>query len=105
VHTRHSALDTLSLLLHIEKKLGRNRDSINYESRTIDLDILFYNNSIIRHEQLKVPHPKMHHRLFTLAPLNEIAPEKKHPVLKQTISALKEKCEDPLVVNLFNPVN
>jgi 7,8-dihydro-6-hydroxymethylpterin-pyrophosphokinase len=46
----------------------------------------------------------MQHRLFTLAPLNEIAPDKKHPVLKQTVRTLKKKCQDPLVVNLFNPL-
>lgn len=87
-------------LLEIEIKLGRQRkgDSNNYESRTIDLDILLIEGLCVNHQKLKVPHPRMHLRKFILLPLQEIAPEWKHEVVHQTISELLQSCEDELDV-------
>lgn len=74
----------LETILEIEKKLGRNAKSIdgNYQDRTIDIDILYYNDSIINVETLTVPHPHLHTRMFVLKPLLEIAPELIHPILQ-----------------------
>lgn len=105
IHTEYSAVKTLTLLLNIEKKLGRNRTSENYESRQIDLDILLFNDSTIYDEQLQVPHPRLHQRMFTLIPLNEIVPDKIHPLLNEKICTLMEKCSDPLKVNLYKPTS
>lgn len=105
VETLKSAIKTLKLLLDIEKRMGRIRTLDNYESRPLDLDILFYNNSIIDNQQLQVPHPRLHRRMFTLIPLNEIASIKVHPQLKETINTLVDKCTDPLLVKIFKPAN
>jgi len=105
IETDCNAIDTLSLLLNTEKQLGRKRSSNNYESRSIDLDILFFNDTINNSKELQVPHPRLHQRMFTLVPLNEIASQKIHPVFNEKISTLKEKCSDKSKVNLFKLVN
>ncbi|MFN2394050.1 MAG: 2-amino-4-hydroxy-6-hydroxymethyldihydropteridine diphosphokinase [Bacteroidales bacterium] len=86
----------LKEVLIIEEKLGRSRqdNSNGYKSRTIDIDILFYNDEIIKRRDLIIPHPKLHLRKFTLAPLNDIAPGLNHPVLNKTISELIRTCDD-----------
>lgn len=80
----------------IEKNLGRVRDpnSSGYASRSMDIDILFYNQEVIHTKLLNIPHPKLHCRRFTLEPLKEIAPNFVHPVLKMSILQLLEECPD-----------
>ena len=68
------AQDLLEVCQEIEHGLGRVRD-IRWGPRTVDLDILLYNNDNIETENLIVPHPRMHERAFVLIPLLEIAPE------------------------------
>ncbi len=83
----------------IEKKLGRlAKTTIAYESRPIDIDILFYENEIVDLPYLKIPHPLLHQRRFTLMPLEEIASNFMHPVLKKHIYELLAECEDQSVV-------
>ena len=65
-----------------------------WHERIIDIDILFYDDAIITHDHLKIPHPHLHERRFTLMPLNQIAPQLLHPVLKKTISQLLDECAD-----------
>ncbi len=85
-------------LLHrmqaIEKALYRER-LIHWGPRTIDLDLLFYDQEIISHPELVVPHPDMKNRLFVLEPMQDVAPWWLHPVTHQTmaqmIEALKEE--------------
>src|SRR5690606_14469393 len=73
--TTHSAEQVLQLIIQIEKSLGRERGSSeNYLSRTIDIDILFYNDTIINEKDLTIPHPRLMERWFVLEPLNEILP-------------------------------
>lgn len=99
----------LKLLLQIESQQGRIRSSTEgYESRTIDLDILFYNDEIIDTKSLQVPHPETHKRQFVLQPLKDIAANFKHPVLNKTISELEQECEidseiEPQNIWLKNP--
>ncbi|MBL6648864.1 MAG: 2-amino-4-hydroxy-6-hydroxymethyldihydropteridine diphosphokinase [Flavobacteriaceae bacterium] len=72
-------------LINIESKNGRLRSNRNiYESRSIDIDILFYEDKIINQNNLTIPHPRMHKRNFVIKPLLEIAKSKIHPVLNQT---------------------
>tara|TARA_Y200000002_G_scaffold13462_1_gene10880 strand:- start:4799 stop:5908 length:1110 start_codon:yes stop_codon:yes gene_type:complete len=79
----------LKILLDVEDKLGRKRNSERgYQDRIIDLDLLFYKNEIIYSKDLKIPHPKLHLRNFILKPLLDIAPKFKHPVLRITITEL-----------------
>lgn len=76
----------------IEKELGRIRHGKGYESRCIDIDIVFIDSLIIDTDDLKVPHPLMHKRLFVLNPMCDIAPNFVHPVLGKTMSELKILC-------------
>ena len=89
-------------LLSIEKELGRERsNSLTYQSRTIDIDILLYNNQVIETEELTVPHPRLHLRKFVLIPLNAIAPNYLHPIFNKTIFSLLNESLDHLEVKLF----
>jgi 2-amino-4-hydroxy-6-hydroxymethyldihydropteridine diphosphokinase len=77
----------LHRMLEIERDLGRKR-RLPAEPRTIDLDLLLYENQIISSQELVVPHPLMHERRFVLEPLAEIAPHAVHPVLQMTAAGL-----------------
>ena len=97
VATEQDAPAWLLTLLGIEQKMGRRREE-KYGPRIIDIDILFFNNSIIRLPQLTIPHPEIRNRRFALTPLEEIAPDLIHPVLGLTIRELLAECTDPLAV-------
>lgn len=92
-----SAQGLMTELLQIEKKMGRVREK-KYGSRTIDIDILFFNDAIINTESLTVPHPRLHERRFVLEPMNEIAHELMHPILQKTIAELLTETTDESVV-------
>ncbi len=94
VSTLLSPIELLDELLNIEKEMGRERKIHKYEPREIDIDILFYNDQLIETERLIIPHPKMHLRRFTLAILQEIAPDFIHPALKKDINTLLKECID-----------
>ena len=83
--TRLDVYVLLDVCEEIEKTIGRERKSVNlnYSDRVIDIDILYFNNMQLATERLTLPHPRMHKRLFVLAPLAEIAPKLKHPILGQ----------------------
>jgi deoxyguanosine kinase len=103
IKTDQTALDVLDVLLTIENELGRNRDpNEGYQARPIDLDILLFNNEIISHERLQLPHPRMELRQFVLTPLADIAAKKAHPQFKKSIEDLQQKCEDNSVLSIWN---
>mgnify|MGYP004442422201 FL=1 len=84
--TQFSSQECLQQINNIEAELGRKRSgNAGYESRTMDIDILFYDSEIIDEENLVVPHPLLHKRAFVLEPLKEIMPDFEHPVLKKQI--------------------
>jgi 2-amino-4-hydroxy-6-hydroxymethyldihydropteridine diphosphokinase len=99
VNTELLATDLLQILLQIETQMGRVRNQ-KWEARIIDLDILYYNHEIIDTENLKVPHPYLHVRRFTLAPLVQIAPQFLHPIFNKTNTVLLENCSDNSEVKL-----
>jgi 2-amino-4-hydroxy-6-hydroxymethyldihydropteridine diphosphokinase len=82
----------------IEKSLGRIRKSVHYEARTIDIDLLFYDDWVLNTFDLTIPHPRIGDRKFVLIPLNEIAPEKCHPVSGLKVHEMLRLCTDPLKV-------
>jgi len=98
VETKLSPAEVLARILIIEEQLGRVRRSRQYISRTIDIDILFYDKLIINNESLTIPHPFLHERRFVLEPLNDIAPFLIHPVLKVSVSELLLSCSDKSLV-------
>lgn len=98
VRTNKKAAELLNAILDIEKALGRSRKPGIMDSRTIDIDILLFNNAAIAIPGLVIPHPRMHLRRFALTPLHEIAPGMVHPVLKQTVRQLLTDCKDSLRV-------
>jgi len=77
----------LSVLKKVETEVGR-KTSYKWGPRTVDLDILLYNHIILNEDALKIPHPFMHEREFVLRPLDEIAPDVMHPLLKMNIHEL-----------------
>lgn len=93
VETHFSPSAVLHLVLSIEKEMGRIRE-IKWGERSIDIDILYYNNELISTENLAIPHPFIQERKFVLVPLCEIAPAFIHSKLKQTNLELLEKCQD-----------
>ena len=101
VETKIQPDELLEIILNIEVALGRVRKSDKYESRLIDIDILFYDNLIINNEKLIIPHPLIQDRLFVLEPLNEITRDFVHPVLKKTINELLLKCDDKLKIKKY----
>jgi 2-amino-4-hydroxy-6-hydroxymethyldihydropteridine diphosphokinase len=93
----------LDICQKTENVLGRKRKRGNgYASRTIDVDILYVDDLVMKTTELTIPHPRLSERKFTLLPLVEIMPDFIHPVLKQTHQELLEQCKDPLNVELFN---
>jgi 2-amino-4-hydroxy-6-hydroxymethyldihydropteridine diphosphokinase len=87
VYTALFPLGLLAVCKGIEDALGRVR-TVKWGPRTIDLDILLFDEDIIGTAELTVPHPLMHEREFVLTPLSDIAPDAYHPVLKRTVQEL-----------------
>jgi deoxyguanosine kinase len=89
IHSHKSATKVLKLIFKIEKELGRTRSNDNlYQPRTIDVDILSYDDVVLETETLTLPHKHLHERNFVLFPLQEIAPFWVHPVLNKSVSQL-----------------
>lgn len=87
--------ELLSVTQAIEREMGREKKSDGtYHDRVIDIDILLYDNLVIEQPGLIVPHPLMQERLFVMAPLAEIAPFERHPLLGQTFMELADSLRD-----------
>jgi 2-amino-4-hydroxy-6-hydroxymethyldihydropteridine diphosphokinase len=90
IKTNLSPYELLEKIQEIETALGRERE-VEWGPRTIDVDILMYDDQIVSDDKLQIPHPLMHERLFVLLPLKEIAPRAMHPTMEKTIEALYEE--------------
>lgn len=93
-------LELLRVVQRIERLLGRRR-TVEWGPRTIDIDILFYGVSVVSTPELEIPHPRISERRFVLAPLKEIAPELRHPVLGRTVAELLAATSDRGMVRLW----
>ena len=95
IHTHKSAQEILSKITEIEKELGRKRiDSNEYQARTIDIDIVYFNEEIIETDILVVPHLRMQERFFVLLPLKDLGLNWKHPILNKSTIEMIQVCKD-----------
>ncbi len=95
VETSFDSLEILKRTQEIERLLGRTAKTNGvYVSRTLDIDLLFFDDKIINLPELTVPHAQIVNRRFTLMPLAEVGPAKIHPVLKKTCRQLLDDCTD-----------
>jgi 2-amino-4-hydroxy-6-hydroxymethyldihydropteridine diphosphokinase len=76
--------ELMAAILRVEQRMGRKR-LLDKGPRSIDIDILLFGDAIVDSDEVTIPHPAMHERRFVLEPLEEIAPEVRHPVLKKMI--------------------
>ena len=97
LHTSLSPEELLNVCLQTERQAGRERQ-IRWGARTLDVDILFYDDLVLDTTNLTVPHPRLPERRFALVPLAEIAAKVVHPTLHQTVAELLAACKDELAV-------
>ena len=88
IETKYQPQIILEKTQKIEKELGRKIKSQSYQNRTIDIDILFYDNLLLVSENLIIPHPQLHLRQFTMLPLVEIAGDYIHPIFGKRLDLL-----------------
>lgn len=93
IETLYSPEELLDKVHVIENEAGRTRD-VHWGPRTLDIDIVLYEDMIINTKDLIVPHIEMHKRLFVLEPLAQIAPGLVHPVYRKTIADLKNELKE-----------
>ena len=99
VETPLTSAEVLVALQTIESAFGRQRSSDEgYQSRTLDLDLLFFGAEILQTETLQLPHPRILQRRFVLDPLAELIPDFEHPTRKQSIAALQNQCTDDTAI-------
>ncbi|MGB5421062.1 MAG: 2-amino-4-hydroxy-6-hydroxymethyldihydropteridine diphosphokinase [Desulfobacterales bacterium] len=94
VSTRLDAHALLGALKGIQHRAGRHGDSIRFGPRIIDLDIIFYDETVIETPDLLIPHPRLHKRRFVLQPICDIDPAIEHPILKKDVRALLDQLND-----------
>lgn len=98
--------ELLSIFQNIEAKLGRKRGLFKkWSERTLDIDILMYDEQIINSKNLIIPHPYMHERAFVLVPMLEVKADLVHPIFNKTISELYDELQNPEDVFLYGTVN
>lgn len=96
IETTYQAQELLEKLKEIELLMGRKEKSMHgiYQDRVIDIDILFYDDLILKTDNLTIPHPYIADRMFVLLPLAEIAPTLKHPVMHKSIFELYQNLKN-----------
>lgn len=109
LHTFSSANKILDQVLEIEEKLGRSRsETLGYQSRSIDIDLIAFDEKVINSEKLQIPHPLMQNRNFVLKPMLDLNLYWKHPIFQKTISELLEISPDQsnckIIQDLKNPL-
>jgi 2-amino-4-hydroxy-6-hydroxymethyldihydropteridine diphosphokinase len=101
IETGLSPGELMEGILEIERSMWRVREGDQWRERSIDIDILFYDNDVVNTEGLHIPHPRMHLRRFVLGPLADIARDLVHPVLNKSIGELLDECVDTLEIKPF----
>jgi deoxyguanosine kinase len=109
IHTTKSPQKILSQIVKVEKQLGRVKgNQEGYQARTIDIDIISFNEEVVETENLQIPHKLMQNRRFVLLPMQDLGLNWFHPKFKKSISELIENCEDKsdceIVGKLISPI-
>jgi len=86
-----SALHLLHRMQVIEQHFGRKRDAQRWGERTLDLDLIAYDDTQMQSDELTLPHPGMQDRLFVLQPLHDICPEWQHPVTGKSVTHMLQQ--------------
>jgi len=94
IDTTLAPRDLLAACLAVEDEFGRTRPT-EWAPRTLDIDLLLYGSTVIDESGLQIPHPRLQERAFVLAPLREIAPDLRHPLLGKTIRELTDELPLP----------
>ncbi len=103
VQTRLSPNALLHCVKSIEQQVGRSQNA-SYQPRELDIDILFYGQQHVCQPQLQIPHPLLQHRRFALVPLNEIAAQFIHPLMKESVGQMLAHCIDSRSVRPLGPI-
>jgi 2-amino-4-hydroxy-6-hydroxymethyldihydropteridine diphosphokinase len=96
-----TSMDPVNVLGHIhniEREMGKEETSGNYEDRTIDIDILFFGDQVVNDPGLIIPHPRIRNRRFAMIPLLEIYPDFIYPPTGERLQAILDSCKDTLSV-------
>ena len=110
VQTTLSPTDVLHTTLEIETALGRSRQAVSphdverprtYHSRTMDIDLIFYNSLVLNTHDLQLPHPRLHERRFVMQPLCDFMPHFLHPTLHKTMAEILQNCPDKGEITLL----
>ncbi|MGB9771760.1 MAG: 2-amino-4-hydroxy-6-hydroxymethyldihydropteridine diphosphokinase [Candidatus Kapaibacteriota bacterium] len=101
--TSLSPYKLLSACKEIEQSIGR-KPRPKWHEREIDLDIILYGSNVVATEDLRIPHPQIHQRLFVLIPANEIASQWLVPQFNKTIGEMLQECKDQSSVDLANEI-
>jgi 2-amino-4-hydroxy-6-hydroxymethyldihydropteridine diphosphokinase len=102
LETSKTPQQLMAAILRIEEEMGRRRVR-KKGPRSVDIDILLFDDTVLDSKELTIPHPAMHQRRFVLEPLAEIAPELLHPVLKKTIRELRDALPPGQAVRKLEP--
>ena len=94
VETHLEPLDLLAFLQTIQQQAGRTKGGIRFGPRVLDLDIIFYDQLVMKTTSLEIPHPRMHKRHFVLQPICDIDPDIIHPLLNIPLKSLLNQLGD-----------
>lgn len=104
--TENKLAEIIQKTQEIEKWAGRKKNlklhNFDYRGRTLDIDLLFYDQWVYKDAQVEVPHPRLHLRKFVLLPFAEINDSFVHPVFNKTIKELISDCNDKSQVKRFD---